>query len=365
MSTAKAVVLALALLAVSAGCLHGLPGLSGATYPKIVPDPAGTMPEPPEYQFPFQDYSVTLLPIPVESPVYAGARSAEKSARIYDGGIGEDEWLSGIYTSMIVDPAQDRFYEDLLSRLRGIRADQELDDDEYLELVTVFVQSIDYENLDLVHPKYPIETYVDGRGDCDDRSMLLAGLLSREGYRVSLLYFDSELHMGVGIDCGDEGYANTGYGYIETTNVTLVGIVPTTLRGGTVLSSYPLVIPVGDGTRTYTLCNETRAVWEELEKMEATLTESGPGIQVLESRLRAEAESLELQRSNLDALLARGNTRAYNNQVPAFNAAIRSYNQHLDEYREKSDRYNSLADLHNYILSHQYDRKGTFELLFG
>ncbi len=36
-----------------------------------------------------------------------------------------------------------------------------------------------------------------------------------------------------------------------------------------------------------------------------------------------------------------------------------------DEYREKSDQYNSLADLHNYILRHQYDRKGTFDLLFG
>ena len=32
---------------------------------------------------------------------------------------------------------------------------------------------------------------------------------------------------------------------------------------------------------------------------------------------------------------------------------------------EKSDRYNSLAELHNYILQHQYDRKGTFGLLFG
>ena len=33
--------------------------------------------------------------------------------------------------------------------------------------------------------------------------------------------------------------------------------------------------------------------------------------------------------------------------------------------REKSNRYNMLANLHNYILQHQYDRKGTFWLLFG
>jgi len=35
------------------------------------------------------------------------------------------------------------------------------------------------------------------------------------------------------------------------------------------------------------------------------------------------------------------------------------------EYREKSDQFNSPANLHNYILQHQHDRKGIFELLFG
>jgi len=366
MKTEKLVILVIAwILVLNAGCLQLIPGFSGVTYPRIVPDPTGSMPEPPEYQFSFQDCLITIPAIPVESAVYAGARNAEKSARIYDDSIEDDEWLSGIYTSMIADPEQDRFFGNLLSAFRGIQDERRLNDDEYLELITVFVQSIDYENLDMKNPKYPVETYVDGCGDCDDKSVLLAGLLSREGYRVSLLYFDPELHMGVGIDCGDEGYKDTGYGYIETTNVTLVGIIPPALQGNTVLSSDPLVIPVGNGTRTYTRCNETRAIWENFKETEAILEGSKSGILALESRLKAESESLELQRSNLDAQLSAGNNRAYNNLVPAYNAAVHSYNALLEDYRTKSVRYNKLAELHNYILTHQHDRNGTYELLFG
>jgi hypothetical protein len=362
----KTAILAVAvILALNAGCINFIPGFAGVTYPKIVPDPSGSMPEPRAYHFLFQDYEITIDSLPIESAVYAGARNAEKSARIFDENIGEDEWLSGIYTSMISDPAQDPFYENLLSAFREIREDRLLDDDEYLELITVFVQSINYENLDLTNPKYPIETYVDGRGDCDDKSMLLAGLLAREGYRVSLLYFDPELHMGVGIDCGDEGYKNTGYGYIETTNVTLVGIPPSVLQGNTGLSSDPLVIPIGNGTRNYSRCNETRAIWDKLKETETVLIQSESGIKALESRLQEESETLELQRSTLDAHLTEGNLLAYNRLVPPYNAAVLTYNALLDDFREKSDHYNTLAELHNYILTHQYDRKGTFELLFG
>ena len=70
-----------------------------------------------------------------------------------------------------------------------IRTRHNLDSDEYLELMAVFVQSIPYKSQNLSSPKYPIETYGDREGDCDDKSMLLAGLLAHEGYRVSSLLF--------------------------------------------------------------------------------------------------------------------------------------------------------------------------------
>ncbi len=66
---------------------------------------------------------------------------------------------------------------------------QNLSDDEYLELIAVYVQSLRYETQEQNPAKFPIETVVDRAGDCDDKSLLFAGLLSREGYPVALLLF--------------------------------------------------------------------------------------------------------------------------------------------------------------------------------
>ena len=65
------------------------------------------------------------------------------------------------YLSMIDDPNQEPFYTDLIHDMRSIRDKQGLDDDEYLELMTVFVQSIRYETTSENPPKFPVETYVD------------------------------------------------------------------------------------------------------------------------------------------------------------------------------------------------------------
>ena len=90
-----------------------------------------------------------------------------------------------------------------------------LDDDEYLELMAVAVQSLPYDtDGTLTAPKFPIETYVDGRGDCDDKSLLLAALLAREGYSVALFYFKPEAHMALGV----KGYQCD---YKDTATVTL------------------------------------------------------------------------------------------------------------------------------------------------
>jgi len=47
--------------------------------------------------------------------------------------------------------------------------------------------------------KYPVETPVE-RGDCEDKSILLAAILRALGYRTALLVFpDDPGHMAVGV----------------------------------------------------------------------------------------------------------------------------------------------------------------------
>lgn len=101
--------------------------------------------------------------------------------------------------------------------------------------VVAFVQSIPY-STDHVstgfneYPRYPVETLVDGRGDCEDTAILTAALLKEMNYDVILL--SPPGHMAVGITCP----ACTGssitvdgkkYYYLETTgNNWKVGQLP-------------------------------------------------------------------------------------------------------------------------------------------
>jgi len=47
-------------------------------------------------------------------------------------------------------------------------------------------------------PRYPLETLVDGTGDCEDDVILAAAILKRLGYEVALLYFPGHCALGVG-----------------------------------------------------------------------------------------------------------------------------------------------------------------------
>ncbi len=103
------------------------------------------------------------------------------------------------YRAMVKDPAQDQIFSDPPDEFNKVRRLQGLSDDEYMELMTVYVQSLRYESLEQNPPKFPAETIVDGAGDCDDRSLLLTGLLARQGYSVALLSFGPEAHMAIGV----------------------------------------------------------------------------------------------------------------------------------------------------------------------
>ncbi|HEX3001661.1 MAG TPA: hypothetical protein VHN82_04745 [Methanoregula sp.] len=285
---------------------------------------------PINYSFPFEKVSISLTGS-VNPAVYYGAKAAKKET-IVRGNVSNSVWMKDTYLAMMNDPAQDDFYSSIIATFRSIRSQQGLDDDEYLELIVVFIQSMPYESLSLNPPKFPVETFVDRSGDCDDKSLLLAGILSREGYNVSLLSFPPEAHMAVGVACPGGEYKSTGYAFIETTNHSFVGVPADTLGDNIRLVSDPLVFRVGDGTMPYRRCNESlylNSVVDLSEQRVAELTDSINSLKV----------EMDRYYKSRDA----GN---YNQRVPVYNHLLRT-----------RQRY---AEVHNYILEHQYDRKGTW-----
>lgn len=99
------------------------------------------------------------------------------------------------------------------------------DDQNVLNMIA-FVQAMPYTSDSVTtgydeYPRYPIETLVDGGGDCEDSSILAAALLLEMGYGVVLIELPG--HMALGVK-GSENLAGTYYElngiryyYVETT----------------------------------------------------------------------------------------------------------------------------------------------------
>lgn len=352
-------VLAIAILAAYMGGLF-LPQASVVS-PHIVPLSSDSRSIASTHSYPFGQEIITIT-VPVSDAVYQGAKLANKDVTIY-GNISEYTWVTESYQSMINDPAQVDLYDELLRGFRKIKTEKGLSDDEYLELITTFVQSLRYETLADNPAKFPVETVVDGSGDCDDKSLLLAGLLSREGYRIALMSFGPEEHMAVGIVADDYLYKNTDYTYIETTNISFVGIPADTLRGGRILQSSPVIMPIGNGTKIYTSGKETRSIRSAYIQSEQIVKELEPQIISLESELKIRQEKITQLESQMQSMKSSGNTQNYNAQVPVHNGLVADYNANMGTYRILFTRYEKAVQVHNYILNHNFDRSGVYQYI--
>jgi len=327
--------------------------------PHIVPLSSDLPPILSTHSYPFRHELITIT-VPVSDSVYRGAKNTDKEVTLY-GNVSEEIWVTESYRSMVNDPAQDDFYRTLAGGFKTIKNRNGLSEDEYLELITTFVQSLRYETLTDNPAKFPIETVVDGSGDCDDKSLLLAGLLSREGYRVALMSFGPEAHMAVGVAADDYLYKNTNYTYIETTNISFVGVPAEILRGGLTLQSSPIIIPMGNGTKIYTSGKDTQFINNAYLQSEQKANELEPRIKSLEVDLKARQEKITQLESQMQSMRDSDNIRNYNAEVSVHNGLVSDYNTHLSTYRALFAQYEKTVQVHNYILEHEFDRPGVYE----
>jgi hypothetical protein len=331
--------------------------------PHIAPDLTRLQSSPAiiSHQFPFEKTKVTLT-LPINVSVYEGAKQAEKATKVY-GNISETIWLAQSYRAMVEDPAQDSLYATFLAETDKIRLQQKLSDDEYLELIAVYIQSLRYETREQNPAKFPVETVVDREGDCDDKSLLLAGLLSREGYPVALLLFGPESHMAIGVGSDDYLYKNTGYAFVETTNYSFVGVPTDKLGGNLTLYSDPVIIPISNGTKFYGSGSETRYIHDMYVLSDQKIKELEPQVKSMGSDLTSQQEKIAHLKSQIQEIRNTGTSGNYNVQAAVYNALVSDYNSRLNEYRQLFARYQNYALVHNYILEHMYDRKGAFEYI--
>jgi hypothetical protein len=342
-------------VAIASGCHVSFP--EGVVYPSITLG-AGE-PIPVSHQFTFEGAPVAVS-VTVDGGLYAGASAAEKTVTRF-GNARENDWIEDYYPAFVRETHQEQFFADVLAAMRAVRDARGLDSDRYAELMTVFAQSLTYRTdpVDL-SPKFPVETFVEGSGDCDDKTLLLGALLTREGYDVAILLFEPEEHVALGIKSASDGYAGTGYDFVETTAPAFIGMVPDSFAGGITLASTPRVFRIDGGTTGYGAGVQVAAILAgrrdaiaEGRSLATQIDAADRGLVALESEVAAASEQLE-------QLKSAGRIAEYNARVDGFNALVSRYNAAVAERNALAERHNAMSEVDRIVVEGLDDRVGTY-----
>jgi hypothetical protein len=356
-----AAALSCVLIAASSGCSAlGLGDRVPAVIePHIVPASGQSGSRTVSLSFEFEDKRVKLS-VPLDRAVYAGSVSAQKDA-IFLGGKQPPDWVAGYYRAFIDEDHQAAFYDSILEALGELRRKEGLDSARFVELVVCMAQGLEYRT-DPVNlaPKFPIETFGDGYGDCDDKTLLAAALLSKEGYDVAILLFSPEKHVAMGIRAPGLDYKDTGYAYVEMTEPSLVGVPAEELSGGIQLTSQPEVIKIGGGEAAYTAGGQIEYIQRRLAEVVSAAEDLKAQIDKSQTELTDMRKSLEEQRAALSSISDPAELGAAINR---YNDGVAEYNDLAAELRRLVGTYNGLVDVQNYVVSHQYARPQVYERL--
>ena len=154
------------------------------------------------------------------------------------------------YSVYVTHPADDYYLDLLVDEIKTAGGEAGFTGNEMVEFAAAFVQGLPY-TVDSVtspydeYPRYPVETLVDGGGDCEDTSILLAAIVDKLGYGTVLVMLPEHVAVGIQGEPGLEGsyyqYAGRDYYYLETTGEGFaVGEFPEELRSEKA-SIYPMV----------------------------------------------------------------------------------------------------------------------------
>jgi hypothetical protein len=334
-------------------------GNSVSQYPRIVPQTGISGTVKARFRFSFEEEQIRLnLKIP--GNVLEGAKQANKYA-VSVAGNEDSDWREKYNLAFIEDPAQKPILDELHQTLLQIAKEKKLDSDRTAELLTAFVQQIEYDDTKSDSARFPVETLAEKTGDCDDKSRLLVALLIRSGFNVATFYFSSKKHMAVGIKSNGLEYRRTGYSYIETTSPSLIGF-PFSDNANVQLHSMPLVQRIGTGKRKYGASEDVAFISQTLKSIEAEITRDQKKIDDLTEQCHNAARKLEnLQR---EMKTSPSTTQTTSNQrVRKYNQAVDKYNGLVNRQQNQTNKLNQKIELRNFIVNHTETRYTTVKAI--
>ena len=312
-----------------------------------------------------QSYTITLK---IPKSLYNGAKGGQHYTSVPQG-VSEKIWRHKSLQSFIFHDGAESFYDAVLKPFRDIKRELRLDTNEYLEFLSGYVQHLEYDTAKSKdperNPRFPIETMVDRKGICSDKSLFLAALLQQEGYAVCLMSFSAENHMTVGIPAPrGYDYRKTGYAIIETTCPSFVGSKNQGEGGSLKLRSIPDIIPIGKGKRQYTAFKEAAWIIETEEKlrdltsgkMSAAIDKEKIEIEQIRKKLQRLSDAIESERQrtvNWD----KKTTEKFNQKVEDYNLQNEKLGKKIDASNARVEKYNSYIGLIRFISENCSERK--------
>lgn len=189
-------------------------------YPVIIPIQSESEPIPVTITFPYGDREHTIH-LDLNRSLYQGAKASYKGS-LSNEGRETDSVIdqAGFYSAVIHEPYEQSLIGNISYELRKIL--NEYPGGSFVDIATAFVRASE-PDLTSTELHYPIETIANGKSDCDDRTVLLASLLSREGYNVAVLQFPD--HVVLGVTDEREEYKGSGYTVIDPTQSLPPGVI--------------------------------------------------------------------------------------------------------------------------------------------
>jgi hypothetical protein len=276
----------------------------------------------------------------------------------YDTGMGmrQDQYDTFVY---------DSYDEDVLNTIiNAISESEGRKDYDLAQLLVAFVQSIPYD-ANAKEAKFTVETLFNQTGDCDDKSILLAKLLSYAGYQTCLFIYEKGQHMAVGlkVDENTDAYKD-GYIFIETTGNNPIGNIPEkfadnvdirnedpkiievdiansshAISGYDELKDFYLLINNKYGEGYFNTTVEGRIIYEKMTTLKLEISNLTTKLDILENEINTKRNSLD-------------NTN--NDEITQFNRLVAQYNSLTSDYSNKRVSVNKLISRINQINSSNY-----------
>lgn len=295
-------------------------------------------------------------------------------------------WWTKLNALFLQPTPGDTTIADLARALRALGEENDLNENELVELVAAFVQSLPYDQAKTDRREsglgglaekttYPYEVLYTKTGVCQDKSYLAYRLLQELGIGVSLFLFPDprDNHMAVGVQCPAQ-YANyhSNYCFLETTSTgNKIGTVPSLSAESRVATAQ---IQIGDvlhdqsedeyqalgrveilnavSGKEYTGIIETLKTRDEIERLKEAIYASKRELKERERVIANEEKTLDQYEARLAKLQRQEEYEAYNALVGPYNQLIAALEKHIASYNalvEKSNqsilRYNTESRL--------------------